>query len=133
MLSPSIKNKTDAIELTVPVKTVDGEPFPAVKEEKKFSIIIPAYNEEKRIKPVLEEICSYIKANNLPWNIIVSIDGNDGTEIYVRKVMSKYQFVSYNKGMGRSGKGGAIKRAFNFKLGDFVILMDSRNNIRERV
>jgi glycosyltransferase involved in cell wall biosynthesis len=125
MLSPSTKNKTDAIELTVPVKTVDGKPFPVVKEEKKFSIIIPAYNEEKRIKPVLEEICSYIRANNLPWNIIVSIDGNDGTEIYVRKVMSEYQFVSYNRGMGRSGKGGAIKRAFKYKLGDFVILMDS--------
>ena len=39
--------------------------------------------------------------------------------------MSEYQFVSYNKGKGRSGKGGAIKRAFNYKLGNFVILMDS--------
>ena len=125
MLSPSIENKTDTIKLTIPVKKVEDEPLPAVKEEKKFSIIIPAYNEEKRIKPVLEEICSYIQINNLPWNIIVSIDGNDGTEMYVRRVMSEYQFVSYNKGKGRSGKGGAIKRAFNYRLGDFVILMDS--------
>jgi dolichyl-phosphate beta-glucosyltransferase len=125
MLSPSIENKTDTIKLTIPVKEVEKEPLPAVMEEKKFSIIMPAYNEENRIKPVLEEICSYIQTNNLQWNIIVSIDGNDGTEMYVRKVMSEYQFVNYNKGKGRSGKGGAIKRAFNYKLGDYVILMDS--------
>ena len=125
MLSPSTKNETDMIGLTIPVKKVEDEPLPAVKEEKKFSIIRPAYNEEKRIKPVLEEICSYIKTNDLPWNIIISIDGNDGTEMYVRKIMNEYQFLSYTKGRGRSGKGGAIKRALDYGLGDFVILMDS--------
>ena len=125
MLSPSTENKTDTIKLTIPVKKVEEDALSVDNDGKKFSIIIPAYNEEKRIKPVLEEICSYIQINNLPWNIIVSIDGNDGTEMYVRRVMSEYQFVSYNKGKGRSGKGGAIKRAFNYRLGDFVILMDS--------
>ena len=36
-------------------------------DSKKFSIIIPAYNEEKRIKPVLEDIVDYITQNNLDW------------------------------------------------------------------
>ena len=125
MLSPSTENKTDTIRLTIPVKKVEEDVLSVDNDRKKFSIIIPAYNEEKRIKPVLEEICSYIKTNDLPWNIIISIDGNDGTEMYVKKIMNEYQFLSYTKGKGRSGKGGAIKRVLDYRLGDFVILMDS--------
>jgi glycosyltransferase involved in cell wall biosynthesis len=129
MLSPSTKNKTDAIELTVPVKTVDGEPFPAVKEEKKFSIIIPAYNEEKRIKPVLEDIVDYITQNNLDWEIILAIDGNDGTEDLVKHFLPGYNNIRIVKASGRSGKGGSIKRSLNFVKSDFVILMDADNSI----
>ena len=129
MLSPSTKNKTDAIELTVPVKAVDGEPFPAVKEEKKFSIIIPAYNEEKRIKPVLEDIVDYITQNNLDWEIILAIDGNDGTEDLVKHFLPGYNNIRIVKASGRSGKGGSIKRSLNFVKSEFVILMDADNSI----
>lgn len=129
MLSPSTKNKTDAIELTVPVKTVDGEPFPVVKGEKKFSIIIPAYNEEKRIKPVLEDIIDYITKNNLDWEIILTIDGNDGTEDLVKHFLQSYNNIRIVKASGRSGKGGSIKRSLNFIKSEFVILMDADNSI----
>ena len=114
MLSPSTQNKTDAIELTVPVKPVEGEPVPAVKEVKKFSIIIPAYNEEKRIKPVLEDIVDYITQNNLDWEIILAIDGNDGTEDLVKNFLPSYNNIRIVKASGRSGKGGSIKRSLNF-------------------
>ena len=56
MLSPSTKNETDTIGLTIPVKKVEEVPLPAVKEEKKFSIIIPAYNEENRIGQTIEDL-----------------------------------------------------------------------------
>ena len=51
-----------------------------------FSIIIPAYNEEQRIDPTLEEITDFIWANRLPWDVKVCIDGNDGTEKIVKEV-----------------------------------------------
>jgi len=94
-----------------------------------FTIIIPAYNEEKRIKPVLEEICTYIGSNNLPWNVIVSIDGDDGTELLLRDFAAHYPFLSYLKGSGRNGKGSAIKRAINSATGEFVMLMDADGSI----
>ena len=53
---------------------------------KKFSIIIPAYNEEKRILLTLNEVCSFISKSMVPWNVIVSIDGNDGTEALVKSM-----------------------------------------------
>ena len=92
---------------------------------KRFSIIIPAYNEEKRISPVLNDICHFIWENGLPWDIIVAIDGNDNTEILVKKLMMNFPFLNYIRGNGRNGKGGAIKRAITFASGDYVMLMDA--------
>jgi glycosyltransferase involved in cell wall biosynthesis len=125
MLSPQSANGTNLLKVNNSKGDMEEEDQPVFTDSKKFSIIIPAYNEENRIKPVLEEVCSYINANNLLWNIIISIDGNDGTEMYVRNIMNEYPFVSYTKGKGRSGKGAAIKRAFNSRLGEYIILMDS--------
>jgi len=97
--------------------------------QKNISIIIPAFNEEKRIKPVLDEICEYINSKKLPWNIIVSIDGNDGTESIVREMMIQYPFLSLLRGRGRNGKGGAIKRAVNVSVNDYIMLMDADGSI----
>lgn len=97
--------------------------------QKSISIIIPAYNEESRIKPVLDEICNYIDSKRLPWNIIVSIDGNDGTEAIVREIMAQYPFISILRGTGRNGKGGAIKRAVNVSVSDYIMLMDADGSI----
>ena len=91
----------------------------------RISVIIPAYNEENRIKPVLNELASFIQKNGFSWNIIVSIDGNDGTLNLVEELSKKYPFISTVKNHGRGGKGNAIKQAINTVNGDFVILMDA--------
>ena len=95
----------------------------------KISIVMPAYNEENRIKPVLNELASFIEEKRLSWDVIVSIDGSDGTLKLVEKMSEKYPFLSTVKGSGRSGKGNAIKRAINTAQGDFVILMDADGSI----
>ena len=95
----------------------------------KFSIITPAYNEEKRISPVLNDICRFVSENKLPWEVIVSIDGNDGTEKLVEQMTAKFPFLTYIRGNGRNGKGGAIKRAIKTAAGEYFILMDADNSI----
>jgi glycosyltransferase involved in cell wall biosynthesis len=97
---------------------------------KEFTVIIPAYNEEKRIGPVLLDLCHFISENKLRWSIIVSIDGNDGTDNIVKKMMIDFPFLSYIKGNGRSGKGEAIRRAVNLSTGEYFILMDADNSVR---
>ena len=91
----------------------DQQYFPSSVYYRRFTIIIPAYNEEKRIGPVLEEICNYIKSNELPWNVIISIDGNDSTDLVVESMKADFPFLYYIKNSGRNGKGGAIIRAVN--------------------
>ncbi len=96
-----------------------------VNTPERFSIVIPAYNEEERIKPILNELCEYIRLTGLNWDLIISIDGNDGTESLVREMSAEYPYLKYTKGKARSGKGAAIKRAIELVSGDFIILMDA--------
>ena len=91
----------------------------------RISIVMPAYNEENRIKPVLNELASFIQEKHLSWNVIVSIDGHDGTLGLVEELSEKYPFISTVKNHGRGGKGNAIKQAINTVNGNFVILMDA--------
>lgn len=99
---------------------------------KKFSIIIPAYNEEKRIVSTLSQLCHFISETKFPWEIIISIDGNDGTEEIVKEMMKEFSFLRFIKGNGRNGKGNAIKRAVNMAYGSYFIFMDADNSIAFR-
>ena len=94
------------------------------------TIIIPAYNEERRIGRVLEEIVDFISINDLSWDVIVSIDGGDGTEQLVRSYSNDYKFIRYEKGRERGGKGHAIKRVIQDSVGDFTMLMDADGAVR---
>ena len=89
------------------------------------TIIIPAYDEGKRIGGVLEEITDFVTVANLKWDVIVSIDGSDNTEDIVKAFSNDYSFVKYERGRGRSGKGHAIKRAIEKSAGEFTLIADA--------
>lgn len=98
-----------------------------------ITFIIPAYNEEKRISYVIDDLSNYIDKNKLNWNIITSIDGTDNTKNIVNDYSSKYDFIIMDTSKSRSGKGNAIKRALinhSSILKDFVIFMDADNSIK---
>lgn len=97
---------------------------------KNAAIIIPAYNEERRVCPVLDDVSDFLNKNNLDWDVIVSIDGDDGTEKIVKKYSDKYNFIKYYKKDGRNGKGDSIKRVLQYVNKEFVILMDADNSIQ---
>ena len=81
----------------------------------KLSVIIPAYNEEKRIAKTLEEVREYLK--NFDGELIVVDDGStDGT--------SAFSNISYPKNMG---KGYAVKKGVERASGDLILFMDADN------
>ncbi len=89
------------------------------------TIIIPAYDEEKRIGSVLGDIVDFVTVNNLKWDVIVSIDGSDNTKEIVKGFSKDYSFVKYESGRGRSGKGHAIKRVVGKSMGEFTLIADA--------
>lgn len=86
----------------------------------KLSIIIPAYNEEKRIENTLEEYSKYFdeiaRREGLDYEILVVINNTkDGTEEIVRKIQKKFTKIKYLN-LVKGGKGYAVLEGFKDAL-----------------
>jgi glycosyltransferase involved in cell wall biosynthesis len=87
-----------------------------------LSIIIPAYNEEKRIKATLEELVGKFSR---PCEILVVSESSDQTNAIVTAFSEVAPFVKLVTSTKRLGKGGAFKRGFGNSQGDIVMMLDS--------
>ncbi len=89
-----------------------------------ISVIIPAYNEEKRIEPTVLAIYDFLKENRASFEIIVVDDGSvDKTSEVVKKLENEQiKLLSYAE---NRGKGGAVKYGVEHALGDMVVFTDA--------
>ena len=87
--------------------------------KKTCSLVVPAYNEEARITPFLEDI-----SENLPndWEIIIICDGNDRTADIARSFGERFMVIEYDH---KLGKGGAILEGFSKAKGEIVGYVDA--------
>ncbi len=87
---------------------------------KKISVIIPAYNEEKRIYKTIKKIINYLKSRNYSFEIIVVDDGSkDKTlEIAHRIKDRRLRIISYgkNQGKGYTVKTGMLAAKYKLAL-----------------
>jgi glycosyltransferase involved in cell wall biosynthesis len=88
----------------------------------KISIIIPAYNEEKRIAETLEEYGKFFtnlkKIKKLDSEILIVINNTqDKTEEVVKRYQKKYKIIKYLN-FEKGGKGFAIMEGFKEALKD---------------
>ena len=91
-----------------------------------MSIVIPAYNEEKRIAGSLLETCAYMNDFGMEYEIIVvddgSSDGTGRTVDHIAKDVRNVRLVRYEK---NRGKGHALRTGVLVTKGDFVLVMDA--------
>jgi dolichyl-phosphate beta-glucosyltransferase len=93
-----------------------------------LSVIIPAYNEEKRILKTLQEIDGYLSRQDYEAEIIV-VDG--GSKDKTREIVKEMQKEIKNlklievKGLG---KGHAVREGMLAAQGDFRIFIDADNS-----
>eukprot|EP01090_Pellita_catalonica_P000405 TRINITY_DN10281_c0_g1_i2.p1 TRINITY_DN10281_c0_g1~~TRINITY_DN10281_c0_g1_i2.p1 ORF type:complete len:151 (-),score=11.18 TRINITY_DN10281_c0_g1_i2:11-463(-) len=95
LVTPKLWFPEDKIYIDVP--TGEVKQFPSLFEPATIdvSIIVPAYNEEKRIHPMLEDTLGYIQKRSqsdpsFTWEIIVVCDGcKDRTAELVRDYEKK--------------------------------------------
>lgn len=89
-----------------------------------ISIIIPAYNEETKIKQTIEKIIREIYYKAESFEIIVVNDGSkDKTESIIKKMNNQYVSVySFEK---NQGKGSAVKYGIENSKGDIIVFTDA--------
>jgi dolichyl-phosphate beta-glucosyltransferase len=91
-----------------------------------ISIVIPAYNEERRIKNSLSEACTFLNDSGMDYEVVVVDDGSrDGTSRIVKsldKNFPKVRLVRYEK---NRGKGYALRTGVLVTKGDYVLVMDA--------
>lgn len=90
-----------------------------------FSIIIPVYNEEKRIPKNIGEIFDFFRGlEDIQTEIIFVCDGStDGTAAVLKNYQTQYQFKLIEYPINR-GKGYAIRRGVEEAAGDYVVFFD---------
>ena len=90
-----------------------------------LSVVIPAYNEERRLPETLTTVAEYLGAQNYDWEVIVSDDGSvDGTAELVRAAAiadPRVQLLS----LPHRGKGSAVKHGMLMARGRYRFLCDA--------
>lgn len=94
----------------------------------KLSLIIPAYNEEKRIGRVVESYSAFLD-KKYDYELIIVSDGNDNTAGIVKGMSANNPRIKLLQFPTRQGKGGGIIQGFKESKGEVVGFVDSDESI----
>ncbi|HTM47498.1 MAG TPA: dolichyl-phosphate beta-glucosyltransferase [Bryobacteraceae bacterium] len=92
-----------------------------------ISIIIPAYNEEKRLPSTLARVIEYVDSQPLTFaEILVVDDGSrDGTVAAVSSLSARHPIVRVLRNPGNRGKGYSVRHAMLEAKGEWALFTDA--------
>jgi len=90
----------------------------------KTSVIIPAYNEEARIRPTLDGRLELVRSGKRSFEILVIDDGsNDGTaQVVGARAEPEIRIIRHES---NRGKGAAVRRGVGESRGELVLVSDA--------
>ncbi len=100
-----------------------------MEKETYLSVIIPAYNEEKRISATLLDIDRYLSVQNYSYEIIVVNDGSKDKTVKVveglKKLIKNLKIIDNKE---NHGKGFVVKQGMLEATGQYRLFMDADNS-----
>ncbi|MBX4209548.1 glycosyltransferase family 2 protein [Candidatus Parcubacteria bacterium] len=95
-----------------------------------LSVIIPAYNEEKRIGVTLADLKRFFSEKDFPYEVIVVSDGStDGTADLVREFAKGFPALKIVDNKENRGKGYAVRCGMLEAAGEYRLFMDADNSV----
>ena len=90
------------------------------------SVVIPCFNEERRILPTLERIVEFLSGRDRPWEVVVVDDGSvDRTSACVRERFADQPAVRVLRFESNHGKGFAVREGVLASRGEFALFSDA--------
>ena len=94
--------------------------------EGKVSVIMPAYNEGSHIIGSLKETMRTFNEFGCDYEIVVIDDGSkDDTYEKIKEFAADHTNISAKRNRTNFGKGRALKKAFRYTLGDYIVFLDA--------
>lgn len=92
-----------------------------------ISIIIPAYNEEKRLPATLERVVRYLEGTQWVENEILVVDdgSRDGTAEVAKAFAASHPNVRLLSNPGNRGKGYSVRHGMLEARGDWALFTDA--------
>lgn len=92
-----------------------------------LSIIIPAFNEEKRLGDTLESIKSFMDSKEFDYEVILVDDGSSDATSEIAKNTSLFKkgFLKILQNDGNRGKGYSVKRGVADSKGKYILFSDA--------
>jgi glycosyltransferase involved in cell wall biosynthesis len=91
-----------------------------------LTVVVPAYNEEKRLAPTLEAITAYLGDTETDWELIVVDDGStDGTRDVVTAASARDPRIQLVTSPRNRGKGHALRLGVCASYGRRVLVTDA--------
>ncbi len=105
-------------------------PLSAVDQhDYRLTVVIPAFNEAKRIEHTLEAIHDYFERKGMKREIIVVDDGSsDNTAAVVNALKAKIHDLQCVRYFPNRGKGYAVKTGVGKSRGEYILFTDADNS-----
>jgi dolichyl-phosphate beta-glucosyltransferase len=92
-----------------------------------ISLILPAFNEIKRIAQTIGGVKAYFEQYQTPYEVIVSADGNDGTRELVAEMAKTDPRLQVIGSGERRGKGYGVRQGIALARGEIIGFLDADN------
>ncbi len=90
-----------------------------------LSVIVPAYNEEARIRKAVVRLAAYLKSSGWRWELIVVDDGSiDATPRILASLAAKIPRLKIEHSRRNRGKGAAVRQGLAAARGRTIVFTD---------
>jgi dolichyl-phosphate beta-glucosyltransferase len=92
----------------------------------RLSVVVPSFNEERRLPRTIEAIERYLEAVNVSYELILVDDGSaDGTRQIMDKAAERNRFIRVEANPHNQGKGRAIATGVAAARGAEILITDA--------